>query len=62
MFLTDLRKAANLSPREVCQQLGISESTLHRHESGRTRLNGLLLRGYGCFYGVDWTLIEQARP
>ena len=61
MFLTDLRRQANLSPQEVAEQLGISTSTLYRHERGLTQLNPLLLRGYGSFYGVEWCQIEQPK-
>jgi len=62
MLLADLRKNANLTPQQAARQLGISPSTLYRHERGLSQLTPLVLRGYGCFYGVDWTLIEQARP
>jgi len=62
MLLPELRKALNLTPQQVAAELGISTATLWRHERGRTPLNGLLLRGYGSYYEVPWTEIEQAKP
>jgi transcriptional regulator with XRE-family HTH domain len=62
MFLSQLRRNANLSPATVAAELGISQSTLHRHERGLSRLNPLILRGYASYYGVLWTEIEQAKP
>ena len=61
MLLTDLRRSANLTPQEAAAALGISPSTLYRHERGLTQLNPLLLRGYGSFYGVEWCQIEQPK-
>jgi transcriptional regulator with XRE-family HTH domain len=61
MFLTDLRKSKQLSVERVAADLGLSPTTVWRHERA-ARLNALQLRGYASYYGVDWRQIEQGQP
>lgn len=59
MLLSDLRAAAGKTQTAVADELGISPSTVKRHEQGKTALTGMHRRAYADFYGVQPEQVEQ---
>lgn len=58
-LLQTIRESAEKTQEDVSRDLGIGLQTVHRHESGKTPINGLQRLGYGAYYGVDPDTIEQ---
>jgi len=59
MHLAEIRKAAGKSQKAVSDELGISVSTINRHENGKWPLTGMHRRAYADYYGVKADTIEQ---
>lgn len=60
-LLVELREQQGKTQEQVALDLGIGESTLSRHERGKTTPTRLQIIGYATYYGVDPDSIEQPK-
>lgn len=58
-LLKQIRELTGKTQEEVAADLGISVSTVNRHEQGKTPLTRMLVLAYAAYYGVDPDSIEQ---
>lgn len=58
-LLREIREAAGKTQEDACRDLGVSVSTVNRHERGKLPLNDLQRNGYALYYGVKPDSIEQ---
>jgi transcriptional regulator with XRE-family HTH domain len=58
-YLHDIRQGTGKSQKEVASDLGISVSTVNRHEHGKTPLSDMHRIAYATYYGVKAEDIEQ---
>jgi transcriptional regulator with XRE-family HTH domain len=59
MEIRELRNLAGKNQKQVARDLGISVSTVNRHEHGKTPLSDMHRIAYATYYGVSAESIEQ---